>query len=454
VRTDGGVVYDSTGLDAFIIRLKKDLSYNSCKAVYDPDWGIKKDGLNHIIKMYNVVYSASNPDLIQLDTTLAPKLKKFVNNVGSSTLRNSIYLDGSNDFMYTAQTPAWTQPTEVIMGTKSISWTSSDYLIDGFDNNHRMAIYQGAAIPQMAINGGTNLISSFNNLDVGSFGVISAKYNSSNSSYQANNFTPVTGDAGTLNCNGLTLGAKYDRSNPGNIETGTIIIGSFNEYQETNIKNFLYTRWGIVISPLTLNLTALLEAMYIAGNNAMTTTPLVTVELHDASTFELIEFQTAVLSTAGVGTFNFAAAVNGTPYFIVIKSPTTIETWSARAVSFTGGVLNYDFTSGLDKAYSEGSIAPLALHDSRYCLYSGDINHDGFITNDDFSGVDNDASVGDWHVENDVNGDGFVTNDDFTFIDNNASVGIMRQVPPGASSHLIKRTDKKNQFQNKIIRNK
>jgi hypothetical protein len=197
--------------------------------------------------------------------------------------------------------------------------------------------------------------------------------------------------------------------------------------------SFTYSYW-------TLDLGALVEAMWVAGNGTqMISAPLITAELHDGTTFALVESKTATLSVDGVASFNFVTPIDATPYYIVVKSPTTLETWSATAVSFTNRSLSYDFASAVTQAYTDGSLAPLALHGSWYCIYSGDVNHDGFITNDDFTGVDNDASVGDWHVENDVNGDGFVTNDDFTFIDNNASVGLARQVPPGAPSHLATR---------------
>jgi hypothetical protein len=201
------------------------------------------------------------------------------------------------------------------------------------------------------------------------------------------------------------------------------------------------TTWASVTSAAgcTLNLTAFFEAMYVAGGTAMPNPAPVTVSLYNASTFALVESKTGTLDVNGVGSFLFTSAVNGTSYFIQVKSPTSLETWSATGVSFTGGALSYNFTTALGKAYTDGSLPPQSLQGSKYCIYSGDVNHDGFITNDDFTGVDNDASVGDWHVENDVNGDGFVTNDDFTFIDNNASVGLARQVPPGAPSHLATR---------------
>ena len=193
-----------------------------------------------------------------------------------------------------------------------------------------------------------------------------------------------------------------------------------------------------------LSITALIEAMYVSGGSAMTMTPSVTVELHNASTLALVESQTGTLSTTGVGTFTFASAVTGTPYYIVVKSPNTVETWSANAQSFTSGALSYDFTTGLGQAFTNGSNPSLALHSGRYCLYSGDCNQNGFVTSADFTGVDNDGSIGDYHLVNDLDGNGFITSNDFTFIDNNGAVGVSIQVPPGALRHLLKRVANSN----------
>ena len=187
----------------------------------------------------------------------------------------------------------------------------------------------------------------------------------------------------------------------------------------------------------TLALTALVEAMYVKGGSAMPMTPSVTVELHDGSTLALVDSNTSTLSTLGVGSFSFINALNGTPYYIVVKYANTVEIWSATPQSFTAGTLSYDFTTGTAKAYTDGSNLPLALHGSKYCIYSGDVNQNGFITSADFTGIDNDASAGDYHLVNDLNGDLFVTSNDFTFIDNNASAGIQRQVPPGAPAISI-----------------
>ncbi|MDR3610821.1 MAG: hypothetical protein P4L27_09680, partial [Ignavibacteriaceae bacterium] len=111
----------------------------------------------------------------------------------------------------------------------------------------------------------------------------------------------------------------------------------------------------------------------------------------------------------------------------------TIETWSATAHSFTSNALSYDFTTGPGQAFTDGSSAPLALHGGKYCIYSGDLNQDGFVSGDDMTGIDNDNTNFDYHAVNDLNGDGFISGDDMTFVDNNNTTFIGKQIPAGAA---------------------
>ncbi len=186
----------------------------------------------------------------------------------------------------------------------------------------------------------------------------------------------------------------------------------------------------------TLTLTAFLEAMYVAGGTAMTMTPSVTVDIHNNTTYALVESQSGTLSTSGLGTFNFTTVANGTPYYIVVKYINTIETWSATPQSFTAGAFTFDFTTGVGQAYGSN----LALHGSKYCIFSGDVNQDTYVTSDDYSGIDNDNFNYDYHIVNDVNGDGYVTSDDYTFVDNNNFNYVQAQVPGAVASakHISK----------------
>jgi endonuclease G, mitochondrial len=178
-----------------------------------------------------------------------------------------------------------------------------------------------------------------------------------------------------------------------------------------------------------LTLTALVEALYVTGGSAMTISPAVTVELHDAVSLALIDQQTGTLNTAGIGTFTFRTAVNGTNYYIVLKSLNTIETWSATPQAFTSNALNYNFTSSASQAFTSGLFSPLALHNGRYCIYSGDLDQNGLVSSADYTGVDNDNSSNTFHLVNDLDGNNLVTSNDYTFIDNNNALGITKQVP-------------------------
>ena len=87
------------------------------------------------------------------------------------------------------------------------------------------------------------------------------------------------------------------------------------------------------IQSIQLSLTALIEGLY----NGSTMVPdTVTVELHNStSPYALVESQKGLLNSAGFGTFYFTVAVINTPYYIVVKSVNTIETWSATPQTFT-----------------------------------------------------------------------------------------------------------------------
>jgi hypothetical protein len=110
----------------------------------------------------------------------------------------------------------------------------------------------------------------------------------------------------------------------------------------------------------------------------------------------------------------------------------TIATWSASPQSFISSALSYNFTTAVTQAYTDGSNPPLALHNGKYCIYSGDLNQDGFINSADYTEVNNDNSTFNYHSDNDLNGDGLVTTADYQFIDNNDIIFIHKQVPAGA----------------------
>ena len=188
--------------------------------------------------------------------------------------------------------------------------------------------------------------------------------------------------------------------------------------------------WADVTTPpCVLSLTALIQARY---NGSAMVPDTVTVELHDSSSYALVDQDKELLSASGTGTFSFSSAVNGSSYYIVVKHRNSIETWSAAVQSFSSYTLSYDFTTAAAKAYGNN----LVLQGGKYCIYSGDVNQDGYVTESDFTSVYNDNSLGgappnNYHLQNDLNGDGRITGDDLSCIDNNSANGVSKKVPSG-----------------------
>jgi hypothetical protein len=196
--------------------------------------------------------------------------------------------------------------------------------------------------------------------------------------------------------------------------------------------DLIYTAWVDAGSPdpnaVQLTLTAFLEGYTNTLGTAMNYAPsAVTVELHGAnSPYALIESKTGSLSTAGIGTFNFTTAVNGTPYYIVVKTWNTIETWSKTAQSFTSGSLSYDFTSAQTQAYGNN----LTQIGTKWCIYSGDINQDGYINLSDYNLINNDSyNLVHGAVVTDLTGDLYTNLTDDNIVNNNSYIVILKHTP-------------------------
>ncbi|MBK8551759.1 MAG: hypothetical protein IPL53_12120 [Ignavibacteria bacterium] len=103
----------------------------------------------------------------------------------------------------------------------------------------------------------------------------------------------------------------------------------------------------------------------------------VTVELRNAtSPYALVESSAGIAGGDFANVIEFGNAVEGTPYYVVVKSINMIETWSASTVTFNSSGANYDFTSSISQAFGgnqtlSGSGIP--------SVYQGDVNQNGFV---------------------------------------------------------------------------
>jgi hypothetical protein len=155
------------------------------------------------------------------------------------------YYDGSNDYDKTPPFPL-AQPVSVYFGGSQVSWTSTDYVLDGGGTNGG-AIIQTTATPQLNINAGSS-VGANTGLAVGAVGVLRAIFNGAASALGVNIGAGVTGNAGAGNMNGVTIGARgAGDANYGNITESIMIIRSVADAEpmQTRIARWMMRKLNI-----------------------------------------------------------------------------------------------------------------------------------------------------------------------------------------------------------------
>lgn len=130
-------------------------------------------------------------------------------------------------------------------------------------------------------------------------------------------------------------------------------------------------------------------------------------------------------STVGLGgegikhVFEIDNAQDSVNYYVVVRHRNSIETWSKSGGSmFTGGVLNYSFTTAASQAFGNNMV----LVGSMYSLFTGDVQQDGSVDLSDIVAIFNDAGqFATGYVVTDLNCDDFVDLTDIVFAFNNSS---------------------------------
>ncbi len=181
--------------------------------------------------------------------------------------------------------------------------------------------------------------------------------------------------------------------------------------------------------PYALTVTELLESMW---NGTSTVRDTITAELHSAtSPFSLIDTAKAYSTNLGVLAFTFEGLSNGIPYYLVMKHKNALETWSSSPITFTDNGTTYDFTTAATQAYGSN----LLFKNGKWCVYVGDVDHSGFVDNNDLLLIDNDAfRFVSGYASTDLDGSQYVDNGDLLYCDNNAFNFVHVSKPSGAAS--------------------
>lgn len=188
-----------------------------------------------------------------------------------------------------------------------------------------------------------------------------------------------------------------------------------------------------------INLKLYIEGYYDVGTSAMRSVKLnqgvsasstdvetITLELHHAVNFGILETTTANLQTDGTAVCNFTNTPQGS-YYIVVKGSNLIESWSNLPQSIGSTPLSYDFTTADTQAYGSNM---LEVELGVWAFYSGDLNQDGNIDNSDYSYWEIDANAFSFgNFITDLNGDGNVDNTDFSVWETNNNNFIYSIIP-------------------------
>ena len=193
-----------------------------------------------------------------------------------------------------------------------------------------------------------------------------------------------------------------------------------------------------ICSP-NINLKLFIEGFYLNGETMQSVvlnqsgySPLdvenITVELHDAVTFELVRSSTAVLKTDGTAVCSFLTDPPTGSFYIVIKTRNAIQTWSANPQSLNPLIpLIYDFTTAASQAYGDNMVE---VEPNVWAFYSGDINQDEAVDPTDYSLWEPDANNFVFGVTvTDLNGDGAVDPTDYSIWEQNANNFVFAYYP-------------------------
>lgn len=114
------------------------------------------------------------------------------------------------------------QPEFIYTVLKQVTWVTSGRIFDGSTSVSGL-LYQTGSSPNIVAHAGS-ASSPNTNLAVDTFGIIRLLFNGASSKLIVNDTTPITGDFGSSDMDGLTLGARGDEVTFGNIEVKEMII--------------------------------------------------------------------------------------------------------------------------------------------------------------------------------------------------------------------------------------
>jgi len=137
------------------------------------------------------------------------------------------------------------QPEFIYMVFKQVTWALNDYVFDG-RTTISGALTQDATSGEIKAAAGS-FSAANSNLPINTYGIVRVLFNGALSKLVVNDTTPITGDFGSANMSGFTLGRRGQSTRFSNIEVKEIIIRKTadTEPDETAIYNYLKNKYSL-----------------------------------------------------------------------------------------------------------------------------------------------------------------------------------------------------------------
>ncbi|MBK8599881.1 MAG: hypothetical protein IPN80_04395 [Flavobacterium sp.] len=214
----------------------------------------------------------------------------------------------------------------------------------------------------------------------------------------------------------VSLGVDCDDTNPlltDNCATGKVV----------NLTMFVQ---GYYTGGSTMNSVKLNQWDGVSAEPSATDVEDMTVELHDALDYSIVDTAVGTLQTDGSLSVTFSTAAAG-DYYIAVKGSNLVPTWSATPQTVGAAPLSYDFSSAASQAYGDNM---LEVEQGVFAMYQGDLLKDDLVDTQDYTLWEGSYLNGDFGVQpTDVNGDGLVDTQDYTIWEGNYLLGVFASYP-------------------------
>jgi len=186
-----------------------------------------------------------NPSLYTSNATFTAATGEVWTVNGGATIvtRSGLYFDGSNDYLKSAAF-ALIQPESICFIGEQVSWTSGDIIIDGNTVANRAQIEQRTTTPRIDQYSGS-YGASLTTWALKTIAALFSVHNGASSYLRLSRSTATTGNAGTENMNGITLGASAGSTLHANVFVSELAILSVahTTAQQDSIALYAGAKW-------------------------------------------------------------------------------------------------------------------------------------------------------------------------------------------------------------------